>query len=267
MTSFSSTSAGKVTGDQHLITDVLKGELGFTGFVVSDWAAIDQVDADYGAAVATSISAGVDMAMVPDDARRFGDAVRAGLTSGAIEASRVDDAVRRILRVKFEMGLFEQPMPPAGNAAAVGSEAVRTLAREAVARSQVLLETTPGVLPVDQSAGRVLLAGRGADDIGVQSGGWTITWQGSEGATTPGTTIAAALGGAARRPPHRRHRRCLRSGHACSDRDRGGGRAAVRGGPRRLRHPRAARRRTSRSWRGSGRWWTGSSSWSSRAAR
>jgi beta-glucosidase len=193
MTSFSSTSAGKVTGDRHLITEVLKGELGFTGFVVSDWAAIDQVNVDYTAAVATSIMAGVDMAMVPDDARRFGDAVRAGLASDAIEESRVDDAVRRILRVKFEMGLFEQPMPPAGNTAAVGSKADRALAREAVARSQVLLETKPGVLPVNPSAGRILIAGRGADDIGVQSGGWTITWQGSEGATTPGTTIAAAL--------------------------------------------------------------------------
>ena len=84
-------------------------------------------------------------------------------------------------------------MPPAGNASAVGSEADRALAREAVARSQVLLATTPGALPIDPSAGQVLLAGRGADDIGVQSGGWTITWQGSEGATTPGTTISEAL--------------------------------------------------------------------------
>ena len=243
MTSFSSTAAGKVTGDRHLLTEVLKGELGFTGFVVSDWGAIDQVDPDYLAAVATSISAGVDMAMVPDDARRFGDAVRAGLDSGAIEQGRVDDAVRRILRVKFELGLFEQPMPPEGEASVVGSEANRALAREAVARSQVLLATAPGVLPIDPAAGAVLLAGRGANDIGVQSGGWTITWQGSEGPTTPGTTIrdalAAELGdrltvatdGVFAPDTHAPHR------------DRGACRAAVRGGARRLRHAGPAGRR------------------------
>jgi beta-glucosidase len=194
MTSFSSTQAGKVTADPHLISEILKGELGFAGFVVSDWAAIDQVDPDYDAAVAKAVSAGVDMAMVPYDGRRFADAVRAGLTSGNILESRVDDAVRRILRVKFEMGLFEHPMPPPGQTAAVGSADDRAIAREAVAKSQVLLKTSPGVLPVDPTKGTVLLAGRGADDIGLQAGGWTITWQGSEGATTPGTTIADALG-------------------------------------------------------------------------
>ena len=183
----------RCTGDRHLLTDVLKGELGFDGFVVSDWGAIDQVDPDYAAAVATSISAGVDMVMVPDDARRFGDAVRAGLKGGAIDDSRVDDAVRRILRVKFELGLFEHPMPPPDRASAVGSDADRALAREAVARSQVLLATSPGVLPIDRGVQAVLLAGRGADDVGVQSGGWTISWQGSEGPTTPGTTIKEAL--------------------------------------------------------------------------
>ena len=194
MTSFSSTGAGKVTADPHLISEVLKGELGFTGFVVSDWGAIDQVDPDYDTAVAKAISAGIDMAMVPYDGKRFGDAVRAGLTSGNILESRVDDAVRRILGVKFEMGLFEHPMPPAGQAAIVGQAADRELAREAVAKSMVLLKTSLGALPVDPSKGTVLLAGRGADDIGLQSGGWTISWQGSEGAITPGTTIADALG-------------------------------------------------------------------------
>jgi beta-glucosidase len=106
----------------------------------------------------------------------------------------VDDAVRQILRVKFEMGLFEHPMPPVGQSSAVGSVADRALAREAVARSLVLLSTFPGALPVSASSGGVLLAGRGADGIGIQSGGWTITWQGSAGPTTPGTTIAGALG-------------------------------------------------------------------------
>ena len=192
MASFSSTSAGKVHGDRHLLTDLLKGELGFSGFVVSDWAGVDPVDSDYPTAVAKAIEAGIDMVMVPSDGARFQAAVRAGLASGAIEPSRIDDAVRRILRVKFELGLFEHPMPPDGQTAAVGSDADRALARKAVAESLVLLKTSKGALPVD-AGDTVLLTGPGADDIGTQSGGWTITWQGSSGATTPGTTIADAF--------------------------------------------------------------------------
>jgi beta-glucosidase len=193
MASFSSTPAGKVHGDHHLLTEVLKGELGFSGFVVSDWAGVDQVNADYDAAVAASISAGIDMVMVPSDATRFQAAVKAGLQAGTIEGVRIDDAVARILRVKFELGLFETPMPPAGHAADLGAAADRQLARTAAAASAVLLKTTTGVLPLADDAGKVLLAGSGANDIGLQSGGWTISWQGSAGSTTPGTTIADAL--------------------------------------------------------------------------
>ncbi len=194
MASFSSTAAGKVHGDHHLLTEVLKGELGFTGFVVSDWAGVDQVDLDYQAAVAASISAGIDMVMVPYDAPRFQAAVKAGLEAGTIEGVRVDDAVARILRVKFELGLFETPMPPPGHAADLGSAEHRQLARDAAAASAVLLKTSAGVLPLAGDSGRVLLAGSGADDIGLQSGGWTIEWQGAAGPITPGTTIADALG-------------------------------------------------------------------------
>ena len=192
MASFSSTTAGKVHGDRHLLTDLLKGELGFSGFVVSDWGGVDQVDPDYTTAVARAIEAGIDMVMVPSDGVRFQAAVRAGLASGAIEASRVDDAVLRILRVKFELGLFEHPMPPAGHAGDVGSDADRALARKAVAASLVLLKTAKGVLPVGPTD-TVLLTGPGADDVGFQSGGWTISWQGGSGNITPGTTIADAL--------------------------------------------------------------------------
>ena len=192
MASFSSTAGGKVHGDRHLLTDVLKGELGFTGFVVSDWAGVDQVDPDYDAAVAQSIGAGVDMVMVPSDGQRFQAAVMAGLTAGTIEPSRIDDAVRRILLVKFEMGLFDEPMPPAGGNGALGTEEHRALGRAAAAASAVLLRTAAGVLPLAPDE-NVLLAGSGADDIGLQSGGWTITWQGSSGDITPGTTIDDAL--------------------------------------------------------------------------
>ena len=193
MASFSGTADGKVTGDARLLTEVLKGELGFTGFVVSDWGAIDQLSTDYDAAVAQAISAGIDMAMVPYDGPKFQAAVKAGLESGNILESRVDDAVRRILRVKFEMGLFEHPMPPAGQAAVVGAKTDRDLAREAVGKSLVLLKTAPDALPIDVTRTSVLLAGRGADDIGLQSGGWTISWQGAAGDTTTGTTISDAL--------------------------------------------------------------------------
>ncbi|HEV8403327.1 MAG TPA: glycoside hydrolase family 3 protein [Candidatus Limnocylindrales bacterium] len=193
MASFSSTTAGKVHGDRHLLTDLLKGELGFSGFVVSDWAGVDQVDPDYTTAVARAIGAGIDMVMVPSDGPRFQAAVRAGLASGAIAQTRIDDAVSRILRVKFELGLFEHPMPPDGRVEAVGSAADRALARTAVAESMVLLKTAAGVLPVGPDD-TVLLTGPGADDIGTQSGGWTVSWQGRTGDTTPGTTIADAMG-------------------------------------------------------------------------
>ena len=192
MASFSSTGAGKVHADHHLLTEVLKGDLGFTGFVVSDWAGVDQVDPDYATAVAKAISAGIDMVMVPTDGARFQAAVKAGLAAGTITQARIDDAVARILAVKFEMGLFEHPMPPEADDQ-VGSDAHRAIAREAVGKSAVLLETAPGLLPLSATGGDVLLAGSGADDIGLQSGGWTISWQGASGPTTPGTTIADDL--------------------------------------------------------------------------
>ncbi len=193
MASFSSTANGKVHGDHHLLSEVLKGELGFSGFVVSDWGGVDQVNVDYDAAVAAAVSAGIDMVMVPYDGPRFQAAVRAGLDAGTIEGVRVDDAVARILRVKFELGLFENPMPPAGRAADLGSTEDRQLARSAAAASAVLLKTSAGVLPL-AGTGDVLLAGSGANDVGLQSGGWTIEWQGAAGPITPGTTIADALG-------------------------------------------------------------------------
>ena len=192
MASFSSTGAGKVHADHHLLTEVLKGDLGFTGFVVSDWAGVDQVDPDYATAVAKAISAGIDMVMVPTDGARFQSAVKAGLAAGTITQARIDDAVTRILAVKFEMGLFEHPMPPEADDQ-VGSDAHRAIAREAAGKSAVLLETAPGLLPLSATGGDVLLAGSGADDIGIQSGGWTISWQGASGPTTPGTTIADDL--------------------------------------------------------------------------
>lgn len=194
MTSYSSTTAGKVHGDKHLITDILKVQLAFTGFVVSDWGGIDQVvPGDYSASVAQSINAGIDMVMVPTDYVRFITTMTSLVQAGAISQARIDDAVTRILRVKFEMGLFENPMPAAGKTSEVGSDADRAIARQAVAELAVLLKTSANVLPIPASGQKVLLAGQGADDIGIQSGGWTITWQGSAGQITSGPTLQGVL--------------------------------------------------------------------------
>ncbi len=194
MVSYSSTTAGKVHGDHHLVTDILKGQLAFTGFVVSDWGGVDQVvPGDYPASLAQGINAGIDMVMVPTDYVRFITTMKSQVQAGTIKQDRIDDAVTRILRVKFEMGLFEKPMPAAGRVAEVGKDADRAIARTAVARSAVLLRTSPNVLPIAASGKKVLLAGEGAHDIGIQSGGWTITWQGAAGQITSGTTIQGAL--------------------------------------------------------------------------
>ena len=194
MTSYSSTTAGKVHGDKHLITDILKGQLAFTGFVVSDWGGIDQVvPNDYSASVAKSINAGIDMVMVPTDYVRFISTITSLVQAGTISQARIDDAVTRILRVKFEMGLFEHPMPAAGKTSDVGSAADRAIASQAVSESATLLKTSSGALPIAASGQKVLLSGPGADDIGIQSGGWTISWQGSAGDITTGTTLKDAL--------------------------------------------------------------------------
>jgi beta-glucosidase len=194
MTSYSSTAAGKVHGDRHLITEILKGQLAFSGFVVSDWGGVDQVmPGDYSASLGQSINAGIDMVMVPTDYVRFITTMKSLVQAGTIKQDRIDDAVTRILRVKLEMGLFEKPMPAAGKESEVGSAGNRAIARTAVGQSAVLLKTSPNVLPIAASGRKVLLAGQGADDIGIQSGGWTITWQGSAGQITSGTTLQDAL--------------------------------------------------------------------------
>jgi beta-glucosidase len=194
MASYTSTqSGGKVHGDSYWLTDKLKGELGFTGFVVSDWGGIGQLNADYREAVKQGINAGIDMAMLPGNWREFANAMKSLVASGEISQARVDDAVSRILTVKFEMGLFENPLPPSGEWANVGSAANRAVARQAVAESAVLLKTGSGVLPVAKSGKTVLLAGPAADDIGLASGGWTLTWQGQAGNLTEGTTLKEAL--------------------------------------------------------------------------
>lgn len=198
MTSYSSWNGTKMHAQPYLLNDVLKGELGFDGFIVTDWGGIDQIDPDYYTAVVAGINAGNDMNMVPYDYRRFIETVLAAVEAGDISIERIDDAVSRILTVKMEMGLFERPYSNPDLLAQVGSEEHRAIARDAVAQSLVLLKNEgPSPLPLAPDLPAIYVGGEAADNIGIQSGGWSIEWQGAEGPITTGTTILAGIQAAA----------------------------------------------------------------------
>ncbi|MFF9129168.1 CIA30 family protein [Streptomyces sp. NPDC014806] len=175
-----------------MINGVLKDRMGFDGFVISDWNAIDQLPGDYAARVRAAVNAGVDMMMVPYGYKDFTAALVGEVTAGRISERRIDDAVSRILTEKFRLGLFEHPWADTSGAAAIGSPAHRAVARQAAAESQVLLKNDGGLLPLKPSQ-KVYVAGSNADDLGNQTGGWTLTWQGSSGPVTTGTTILAGM--------------------------------------------------------------------------
>ncbi|MEU9699664.1 glycoside hydrolase family 3 N-terminal domain-containing protein [Streptomyces sp. NPDC047981] len=182
----------KMHGYPEMLDGLLKRRLGFPGIVVSDWEAVEQMPGEAVANLRDAVNAGIDMNMAPltyrDSVRIIADEVAAG----RVPQSRVDDAVRRILEQKFRLGLFERPYADTTQAGTIGSAAHRALAREAVAKSQVLLKNTSGALPL--SAGqRVYVAGSNADDLGHQTGGWTVTWQGTSGRIIPGTTILEGI--------------------------------------------------------------------------
>jgi len=197
MVSFSSFHGTKMHANKYLVTDVLKGELGFTGFVVSDWGGVDQISRDYAQAVAAAINAGIDMVMVPYDANKFITTLTTAVQGGSVPQLRIDDAVRRILAVKFKMGLFERPLPDSSLFGLVGSSQHRALGREAVAKSLVLLKNTGQALPLSRTAPLILVAGQAANDIGIQCGGWTVGWSGRPGNVTQGTTILKGIQAAA----------------------------------------------------------------------
>lgn len=178
----------KMHARADMINGVLKGRMGFDGFVISDWNAIDQLPGDYAAHVDTAVNAGVDMMMVPYSYKDFSSTLIAEAKAGRVTTKRIDDAVSRILTQKFKLGLFEKPYADTSGAAKIGSASHRAVARQAAAESQVLLKNSAGVLPLKKSQ-KVYVAGSNADDLGNQTGGWTITWQGSSGKITDGTTI------------------------------------------------------------------------------
>jgi len=198
MVSYSSWNGLKMHANKYLLTDVLKKELGFKGFLISDYAAIDQISPDYRMDVETSINSGLDMIMIPFGPGRtnsyveFINDLKSLVADGEVPQSRIDDAVSRILRVKFQMGLFENPWPDTSLTAQIGSADHRQVARKCVQESLVLLKNKHHALPLSKTCKHLAVVGQGADDLGMQCGGWTISWQGS-GEVTRGTTILQAI--------------------------------------------------------------------------
>jgi beta-glucosidase len=182
MVSYNSWQGIKMHGQHYLITDVLKGRMGFDGLVVSDWDAIDEVQSCSKDRCAQAVNAGIDLFMVPEQWRAFIQNTVAQVRNGDISEARIDDAVTRILRVKLRSGLFEKGRPSsrplANRGDLIGAPEHRAIAREAVRKSLVLLKNDGGLLPLRPQM-KVLVAGDGADNIGKQAGGWTLTWQGT----------------------------------------------------------------------------------------
>ena len=201
MPSYNSWNGIKCSGSKRLLTEILKGELGFEGFLISDYAALNQLSGDYKTQIETSINAGMDMVMVPDKYVEFYTDLLDLAKQGRVPQSRIDDAVRRILRVKFALGLMDQNRSPLADRSlhkTFGSAEHRKVARQCVRESLVLLKNDRKTLPFSKTLARIHVSGKSADDIGNQCGGWTIAWQGESGNVTPGgTTILKAIQSAA----------------------------------------------------------------------
>lgn len=200
MVSFSSWNGVKMHMNRYLLTDVLKGELGFRGFLISDWAAIEQLPGDFKNQIELAVNAGLDMFMIPRPADhtngyvRFINLLTELVHEGRVQQSRIDDAVLRILRIKLELGLWERPFADRSLLNKVGCPAHRKLARECVRRSLVLLKNEKDVLPLTVRLHRVHVVGKAANDLGIQCGGWTISWQGRPGPVIAGgTTILEGM--------------------------------------------------------------------------
>lgn len=196
MPSYSSWNGVKCTASHELLTKILKDELGFEGFLISDYNAIDQCDPDYKTAIGIAINAGIDMGMVPTTYLEYISLLTELVNEGIVPMARIDDAVRRVLRVKAAMGLLDKDrdqLADVGIAAGFGSEERREVAREAVQKSLVLLKNDDTLPLMDGNHHRVHVVGTAADDMGIQCGGWTIDWQGKTGEITTGDTLLDGL--------------------------------------------------------------------------
>ncbi|XP_031277787.1 uncharacterized protein LOC116136213 isoform X2 [Pistacia vera] len=202
MASYSSWNGSKLHGDHFLLTQVLKNKLGFKGFLISDWEGIDELTIPYGPnyrqCISTAVNAGIDMVMVPHRFKQFVDDLTFLVESGEVPMSRIDDAVERILRVKFLAGVFEYPFCDRSLLDIVGCKLHRELAREAVRKSLVLLKNGKNpkkpFLPLDRNSRRILVTGTHANDLGCQCGGWTKTKYGLSGGTSILEAIKEAVG-------------------------------------------------------------------------
>ncbi len=197
MPSYSSWNGLKCTASKRLLTEILKQELGFEGFLISDYCAIDQVHRDYKTAIGIAVNAGIDMGMIPRKYAEFSTYLKELVNEGTVPMSRIDDAVTRILRVKFAMGLMDKDRSHLADRKlhkTFGSDEHRQVAREAVRQSLVLLKNENQVLPISKNVRNIHVSGKSADDLGNLCGGWTIAWQGRSGNVTPGgTTILEAI--------------------------------------------------------------------------
>jgi len=190
MPSYSTWNGVRCSASKRLLTEILKEELGFEGFLISDYNAISQIDPkDPKKSIMISINAGMDMAMVPSGYREFFNNLKELVEEGKVPMSRIDDAVTRILRVKFALGLMDESRSQKADRTLhrdFGSPEHRILAREAVRKSVVLLKNDNQTLPISKEVARIHVSGKSADNIGNQCGGWTVLWQGKTGNVTPG---------------------------------------------------------------------------------
>jgi beta-glucosidase len=197
MPSYSSWNGMKCTGNSYLLNKVLRQELGFEGFLISDYNAIDQLDKDYKKCIEIAINAGIDMVMLTDKYATFCKELKKLVEEGKVSQARIDEAVLRILRIKFAMGLLGRNRSPLADRQlhqSFGSAAHRDLARQAVRESLVLLKNNKKTLPLSKTATHIHVAGPGADDVGMQCGGWTTTWQGALGNhVIGGTSLLTAI--------------------------------------------------------------------------
>ena len=182
------------SSNKYLLTDILKNEFGFSGFIVSDWYGVYQISPSKYESLVTAVNAGIDMVMTPFDYKEFMSNMQDAVNNGDITKERLDDAVKRILTVKFEAGLFDRPQAQPEGLDVIGSKEHRALAREAVRKSQVLLQNKNSVLPILKNVGTIIVSGSSADNLGRQAGGWTTEWQGIDGNYgVKGTTILEAI--------------------------------------------------------------------------
>ena len=188
MMSFNSMGGKTMHAHRELITDTLKQGMGFDGIVLTDWKGYSRFGNN------EIINAGVDMVMAVDgDLDFFQNGLKKGVDSGEVPVARVNDAVRRILRQKFLLGLFENPFPDSSLIAEIGHESHRNKARQAVRESLVLLKNENAALPLDKAAKKIVVVGEHANNAGLQSGGWTINWQGTGESYDDATTILQGI--------------------------------------------------------------------------